>query len=487
MAAWTPEHVGPRTRPNRKSPWATVEEQRAALQQAVQAQLQVLRSQLGAIVSRFAAIDDPRRAHSVQHPLPTVLLHGMLLFVFQFASRRKGNEGLSCPAMRAALAEVLPACESTPHTDTVDRLLQRIPADEIESVPRRHVRGLMRQGKLNHLKVQGRYVVAVDGTQKWSRSWPWAEEALRRCKPGSEEVQTYSAYALEATLVGPQGVRLPISTEFCANEPQPPKSDEGVRAPSVERQKQDCEFKAFKRLAPRLKATLRRQPLLIVADGLYANGPAMDICRTHGWDFMLVLRDGSLPLLWEEANKLRKLEPGNIYHTRWGNREQHFWWVNDLVHEFGHGQRIKVHLVVCEEIWTEFDRDNQPVSRKARFAWVSGSPLTAKNAVDRCNRAARHRWDIEEHILAEKHHGYQCSHAFSLDWNAMRGWHHLMQLAELLNTLVLHNIHLWDDWVCRFGFAGTIDWLRTAYLSTTLDLSCLRALLTKPPQLRLVF
>lgn len=85
-----------------------------ALQQAVQAQLQVLRSQLGAIVSRFAAIDDPRRANSVQDPLPTVLLHGMLLFVFQFASRRKGNEGLSCPAMRAALAAVLPACESTP-------------------------------------------------------------------------------------------------------------------------------------------------------------------------------------------------------------------------------------------------------------------------------------------------------------------------------------------------------------------------------------
>jgi hypothetical protein len=63
----------------------------------------------------------------------------------------------------------------------------------------------------------------------------------------------------------------------------------------------------------------------------------------------------------------------------------------------------------------------------------------------RCDLAARHRWDIEEHILADKHHGYQTSHAFSWHWNATGAWHYLMQVARLLlNTLACYSIHLWN-------------------------------------------
>ena len=66
--------------------------------------------------------------------------------------------------------------------------------------------------------------------------------------------------------------------------------------------------------------------------------------------------------------------------------------------------------------------------------------LTANNVVDRCNRAARRRWDIEEYILMEKHGGYQYEHAFSLNWAAMRNWHTMMHLGHLLNTLTLQGM-----------------------------------------------
>ena len=39
---------------------------------------------------------------------------------------------------------------------------------------------------------------------------------------------------------------------------------------------------------------------------------------------------------------------------------------------------------------------------------------------------ARHRWDIEEHILQEKYYGYHYTHLYSRQWNAMKGFHTLM-------------------------------------------------------------
>ena len=56
---------------------------------------------------------------------------------------------------------------------------------------------------------------------------------------------------------------------------------------------------------------------------------------------------------------------------------------------------------------------------------------------------ARHRWDIEEHMLVEKPLGYEYRPLDSRDWNAMQGFHHLMPMAHLLHILVLHQTKLW--------------------------------------------
>jgi hypothetical protein len=36
-------------------------------------------------------------------------------------------------------------------------------------------------------------------------------------------------------------------------------------------------------------------------DGLYAKGPVMKICFKDKWKFMIVLKDGSLSSVWQEA------------------------------------------------------------------------------------------------------------------------------------------------------------------------------------------
>ncbi|MEW5898903.1 MAG: transposase family protein [Bacillota bacterium] len=454
-----PEAINAATLPNRTSPWKTMEEEQAARQSAAEAQINAWRAILPGLLEKFARLKDPRRPGSIRHKLTVLMVYGLLLFIFQYASRREANRELSCPTILDTLRAIFPEVDGTPHLDTLARLLEKIPAEQIENILGTTVRKLLRKKKLQALLVEKHYVVAIDGTQKFARTASFAPEALHR------KNKNY-VYLLEAALVGPQGIVIPLLAEFCENDP--------------DQNKQDCELKAFYRLAARLKELMGKLPLLIVADGLYPNGPVMQICRQNNWDFMIVLPANCLPSVWEDALGIHKLEPEQTRTHQWGDRIQNFWWANELSYVWrdaqNHHHRLVLNVVVCNETWEE---------NEATWAWVSGTPITRKNVINRCNRAARHRWGIEENFLTEKRYGYNYEHPFSYNWNALKGWHALMRLAHLINILTLHTVALWEM-VQTFGMRGTLRFLWQTFTGNWLDLSRLRRLCNKPAQLRLV-
>ncbi len=156
---------------------------------------------------------------------------------------------------------------------------------------------LIRKKKFNRYLINGRYPVAIDGTQKFVRSYLWSEECLEcNIKKGNGHEMQYYVYVLEASLVFSNGMTIPLMSEFlCYSEGD------------TDTDKQDCELKAFKRLAERLKSEFKRLPIMLLLDGLYPNGPVMEICRNYNWDFMIVLQDKSLGSVWEEYEGLIKL------------------------------------------------------------------------------------------------------------------------------------------------------------------------------------
>ncbi len=93
----------------------------------------------------------------------------------------------------------------------------------------------------------------------------------------------------------------------------------------TEAQKQDCELRAFARLSDRLKTLFPRLPILLLLDGLYANGPVMQRCRGNRWQFMIVLKDPNLSTVWQAFHALPALKPQALQRNR-GRRRQHFTW-----------------------------------------------------------------------------------------------------------------------------------------------------------------
>ncbi|HZC00569.1 MAG TPA: hypothetical protein VE844_04160, partial [Gammaproteobacteria bacterium] len=274
------------------------------------------------------------------------------------------------------------------------------------------------------------YPIAIDGTQKLVRNGQWqAEQWLerRRQRAEGEHVQQY-VYVLEANRVLHNGVTLPLLSEFLSYGEGDPDDH-----------KQDCELKAFYRLAARLKAYFPRLPIVLLLDGLYPNGPLMALGRQYQWQFMIVLPAKCLPLVWEEVEALKPRPPHYRKHQHWHGPQQQFGWVNDITSSYeGDRKSLLVHGVGCEETWQEVDpATSELIDKQPQPMWLSSQRLCHHTVHERCNLGARQRWGIEVSMQVEKRQGYCYEHAFSHHWNAMQGYHYLMRLAHLLNALAL--------------------------------------------------
>ena len=418
----------------------------------------------------------------IRHKLTVLLLYGILMFVYQMSSRREANREMSLPQFWENLKLLFPELESLPHQDTLARLLARIEGDQIQESLLALIEQLIRNKKFSRYLISHCYPIAIDGTGKLKRDWLWTAQCLERQVQTKQEDGAagsrpqYYVYVLEAKLVFANGMSIPLLSEFL---------DYGLG--DQERNKQDCEVKAFYRLAQRVKAYFPRLPVLVLLDGLYADGPVLELCRRYHWQFMIVLQDKDLPAVWEEVKGLEKLQRQNQLEQKWGNRKQRFRWVNEIEYRYGEKQRKKliIHVVGCEENWEEITANSAAVvSKTARHAWISSVPLNRDNVHERCNLGARYRWGIEEGILVEKRQGYQYEHSFSYNWEAMRGYHFLMQIAHLLNTLVQNSARL-VRLVRSRGLRGLLQFLRTTCSGPWLDAERIRQLLASPCQIRL--
>lgn len=473
-------HPPTATLSNAQSEWTGVEEETEARRQTIDEQITVFRTVLPGLLQRLKQIPDPRNPKTVKHKSSVVLLYGLLTFVFQMSSRREANRQMSMPMFLENLKRIFPELESLPHHDTLNRLLSKIEPDQIQQALIDLVRRFIRSKKFYRYLIGNCYPIAIDGSQKFVRQTCWATECLERevgspTEDGTKQSQYY-VYVLEASLAFANGITIPLMSEFLSYEKGDPLAN-----------KQDCELRAFHRLAKRIKECFPHLKILVLLDGLYPNGPVIERCRHYHWDFMMVLQDGSLPSVWEEVHGLEQIERQNRFDQNWGDRRQRFHWVNGIEYHYGKNSRKRqlLHVVICEESWKQVDSASaQIVEKTSRHAWISAQPLTRENVHLRCNLGARHRWGIESNFLVEKHQGYQYEHSFSSDWNAMKGYHHLMRLGHFINVLVQHSARL-ARLVRVLGLRGLIQFIRDTCSAPWLDPERIQRMLRSPGQLRL--
>ncbi len=81
-----------------------------------------------------------------------------------------------------------------------------------------------------------------------------------------------------------------VRKEFIENNAEDAERQKEMNAEQI---KQDCERKAFKRLAARMKKDFPRLPIILLCDSLYACEPVFDICKNNNWDYIIRYKEGS--------------------------------------------------------------------------------------------------------------------------------------------------------------------------------------------------
>jgi DDE_Tnp_1-associated len=187
-------------------------------------------------------------------------------------------------------------------------------------------------------------------------------------------------------------------------------------------------------------------------------------------------------------HSLAHAQQANTLQRDGGERRQHFQWVNAIRYEYGPNAKkaIELPVVVCREQWQALDPDTLAiVTKHSKHAWLSNRPLSRLNVQARCTLGARYRWGIEGAFLVEKHQGYAYEHAFAKHWNAMKGYHYLMRLAHLFNTLARFSKEL-AELFTTLGVQATIGFIRNTLTGPWLDAQDIQRRLSRPFRLRLI-
>jgi hypothetical protein len=446
---------------NRKRTYESPEDEKSDRQDCVEAALKVYQRTLPILLRRLSKIKDPRQPKKVKHSLTVLTIYGILMFVYQMSSLREANKEMSTAIFFENMNAMFPDFETMPHADTLSRLLERINVEEIEESLLELFEQLIKKKKFKNYLINKRYLIAIDGTQKFMRTEEWTKEPLIR-HVGKDKHEQYYVYVLEAVVILENGITLPLMSEFLNNE----------EYRDVSSDKQDCERKAFYRFAERIKKRFPKLKISVTMDGLYACGPVIKTCRDNGWDYMFVFKEGSMKDAWREAMGLIRLTSENIMKRNYGGRNQVYRWINDIEYTYGNNGRCKerLHVVICEETWEETSRmTGKTASKSTKYVWISGKAITKINVEKRCFKIGRYRWKIENNFLVMKHQGYQYEHCFSYNWNAMVGFHYLMQIGRFINVLLVHS-ELLEKKVTVLGINGLLEFIFKACTADVLDL-----------------
>jgi hypothetical protein len=356
-----------------------------------------------------------------------LLWWGLGLFLCKLSSRRQLDFQFNTdgPALLDNLNRLAGTRQtSRPVNKTLDNFLGHIGTKPVVGLRARMMHRLIRMRALDSARLQGRFVLPVDGSGYLVFRYQHCPYCL---KQRHGETTLYMHQVLEAKLLGPAQTVLSLGTEFIDN-----RDLQGADADvSSDKVKQDCELKALRRLAAGIRQEHPQLRLCFSGDSLDACGEGFQIAKDYHFSFVYVFKEGRLPALWAEFQTLLKLCPERCVET-WtaGPRRIHrvYRWVNDLLYSDSDGRTWKLNAIQCEETLED--------GTVRRWAWLTDLEVNHKTVVAVATEGGRHRWRIENQgFNTQKNSGLNMEHAYSHQehWAA---YYYLLQIAHILLQLV---------------------------------------------------
>lgn len=361
------------------------------------------------LISKLEELTDVRHQSYVEYSMSTITVTRLLGLICGIKSMREITQEFNTEETIKNISNLLEIeLEELPHYDTINNVFEQIDIKELQKIQKYMVQKLIRSKMFDKYRYKGKYFqIVIDGTGIVTFKERHCKHCLKKTfnKGEENEYSIYYHYVLEAKLVVGDIV-ISIDTEFVENE----KED-------VE--KQDCELRAFYRMAKRINDEYPKLPIVISGDALYAVEPVMKICIENGWQYILRMKEERSKLLGEEIKGLEKAEKEEKE-----KKEIRYW--ND----------IKYGEVEYEKEANVFKYYEKKKDKITEFMWITSFKITEKNK-EELVYYGRQRWKIEnEGFNVQKNGTFNIEHIYSKNYNAMKAHYFFIQFAHTIRQLL---------------------------------------------------
>ena len=396
----------------------------------------IIRQYFPQLLDMFQELTDVRNQSYVTYQMKVIFMVRLMALMCEIKSMNGISSEFNTDEAIQNIAQICGTeLDEIPHHDTINNVFETIEISELEQIIKYIITRLIRSKMLDKFKIRDKYyLVVVDGTGLATSRVKYNDNCLTKKKTNKygEEYIEYSTYVLEAKLVMGNMV-FSIGTEFVEN------TDE-------KESKQDCETKAFKRLAAKIKKEYPKLKILISGDALYASKPVMDICKNNGWKYIIRLKEGAIPTLYKEFETVTKIENET--------QKENYECAKRLEY-----QEEKVNVIKYTEIKKNI---------RTEFVYMTDLSISEKN-IENTVAVGRKRWKIEnEGFNIQKNGTFDIGHLYSKNQVAIKVHYLLIQIAHAIRQLLENGNVKVKELKCKIKEISQI--LKNTLISRTLSL-----------------
>ena len=290
--------------------------------------------------------------------------------------------------------------EEIPYWETIQDVFINMNTNELRNIQKYIVKTLIRSKMFDKYRFNGSFQLLFDGTGLSSHNYNLNNNCLeRKHKDGKI---SYYKYVLECKLVV-GNIIISLDSEFIENEKM-----------LTDKQKQDCETNAFKRMIKRIKKNYPKYKFIITGDGLYATTPIIKLCKKYKWNYIFNLKPDRL----KEINETFE---DNINYQNETNH-QNYYLSTDIKYK-------GISLSAFKYIETK-------KKKTTIFRYISDLEIKDSN-IKEIVSMGRKRWKIEnEGFYTQKHRTFNISHLNSRNDTAMKNHYFFIQFAHTIRQLL---------------------------------------------------
>ena len=286
-----------------------------------------------------------------------------------------------------------------PYWETIQDVFMNIKIEELRNIQKYIVKTLIRSKMFDKYKYDGYFQIVVDGTGLSSHNYNLNNNCIK--KKYKDGKVAYCKYVLECKLIV-GNIVISLDSEWIENS-------ESLN----ENQKQDCETRAFERMAKRIKNNYPKQKFILTADALYCTSSMMNICKQNNWKYIFNLND-RLKTVFKDFN-------------------DYIEYFNDCsIENYFLDKNYKYKGYVFNILkFTEIKKD-----KITNFHYITNLKVTNNN-IREVVYLGRNRWKIENQgFYNQKHRTFNISHLNSRNDVALKNHYLFIQIAHTIRQLL---------------------------------------------------